>query len=71
MQHKPLTVGALIALLSEYPADTPILTGKGYDLFPSAIQETTFDDWAHATPGDEPGYDIPAVGRALAIGPRF
>lgn len=68
--HKTLTAADLIAILAEYPPETPILDGKGYDFKRYDITERAYDDWDHSTI-DATDNLIPAVGRAIAIGPRF
>lgn len=69
-----MTKQELIALLADYPDDTPIFDGRGYDLHATSIAERAYDDWEHATPyiGDDGAeYETPAIGRGISIGPRF
>jgi CobQ-like glutamine amidotransferase family enzyme len=49
--------------------DVPVLDGKKHDFHARTIEVVTIDDWDNATKDGD--YDIPAVGHAVAIGPRF
>lgn len=64
-----MTKAELIALLAEYPDDTPVFDGKGYDLKPSQIGERKYDVWSDDK--NSKGWETPAVGIGIAIGPRF
>ncbi len=73
-EHRPLTVADLIAILSEFPADTPVFIGRDSDLRAHQVTETPYDDWEHsisAVHDDGAIYETPAVGKAVHIGPRF
>lgn len=71
--HRPLTTSELIALLADYPADTPVFVGRDSDLRAHQVTETTYDDWEHSTSEVIEGatYETPAKGTAVHIGPRF
>jgi hypothetical protein len=62
-------VRELIDLLAEYPDETPVFDGKGYDLSGHVIRDMKYDIWG-VNP-DEDGYEVPAVGIGVAIGPRL
>jgi len=54
--------------------DVPVWDGRKHDMHAHAINVVTCDDWDNATvvKGDDGAdYDQPAVGHAVAIGPRF
>ncbi len=68
--NKPLTVADLIAILSEYPPETPIFDGRGFDMRADLIRESKYDVWTDA-PKDADGYETPGVGIGLAIGRKF
>ncbi len=72
-EHRPLTVSDLIAILSEFPADTPVFIGRDSDLRAHQVTETPYDDWQNATQETIDGaiYETPARGKAVHIGPRF
>ena len=65
-----MTTSDLIAHLSEYPADTPVVDGQGYDLKWSAITERPIDVWL-GVDIDSDGYETPETGIAVVIGRRF
>jgi len=67
--NKPLTTGDLIAMLQEYPTDTPVFDGRGYDLRASSVTEMKYDDWAKSTPSEDG--EIPGVGVGVSIGRRY
>lgn len=64
-----MTTSELIAHLSEYPPDTPVVDGKGYDLKWSDISERNIDIWPNVL--DANTYESPEVGIAVSIGRRF
>lgn len=69
-----MTKAELVSILNDYPDDTPILTGRGYDLRRSSISEVKCDDWENATRSiDDDGhvYETPGVIVGVSIGPRF
>jgi hypothetical protein len=67
-----MTTTDLIALLAEYPEDTPVFDGRGFDLHASSVTEMAYDDWDHATRDPEdPAYEVPARGIGVSIGRRF
>ncbi len=68
-----MTKAELVAFLSDFPDDTPILDGKHFDLQPHHLGETVYDDWQHSTSEviDGATYETPARGRAIRIGSRF
>lgn len=67
---KPMTTADLIAILAEYPADTPLFDGRGRDLFASSVSEMKYDDWANSTVTED-DMELPAVGVGVSIGRRF
>ena len=64
-----MTKQQLIALLADYPDETPVFDGKGFDLKAYHVTSRAYDDWDHSTKSDEG--EIPGVGIGIAIGPRF
>lgn len=66
-----MTVADLVAHLREYPSDTPIVDGKGYDLRWSDIGTRAIDIWLGLADPDGDGYETPETGIAVSIGRRF
>lgn len=68
-----MTISELINTLRGFYAehgDIPVFDGRDYDFKLSSIRLTKCDDWDNAVKDDD-GYETPAVGVAIAIGPRF
>jgi hypothetical protein len=65
-----MTKAELLAALAEYPDDTPVFDGRGYDLRLSSVTPMNYDDWSQSTVDDE-GWEVPAVGVGISIGRRF
>lgn len=64
-----MTVQELRDILNEYPADTPVIDGKGYEFRPTLIRPATVDVWEGIL--DEDGNETPTVGIAVSLGRRF
>lgn len=65
-----MTKADLLAILAEYPDDTVICDGKGYELHARQVTEIKLDDWANSTKTDD-GYEIPGVAIGISIGRKF
>jgi len=68
---KPLTAADLIAILSEYPPETPIFDGKGFDMHAYLVREQTYDVWSDTPNLDAEGNETPGVGVGIAIGHKY
>lgn len=64
-----MTKADLIALLREYPDDTPVFDGRGFDLKPTSITPMKYDDWSNTE--QTPDGEIPATKVGISIGPRY
>lgn len=68
-----MTKADLIALLADFPDDTPILDGRGQPFNASFVRETTWHDWQHTTTktdADGRAWEEPARKRAVTLGLR-
>jgi hypothetical protein len=69
---RPYTLSTLIddlrAIYHEH-GDCPVFHGKDHDLHAHHVRTTTYDDWENSE--KTPDGEIPAVGIAVAIGPRL
>lgn len=73
-ERKPVTTGDLIEFLQQFPPDTPVFDGRGFDLRWTSIDKRNYDDWDHTTTSkDEDGhvYETPGVAVGVSIGPKF